>query len=105
LIKERATKAKHIQFVSGVNPINFWFSTFCWDMINYIIPCICLIITFVAFDITAYLQPVSHVGHMFLLLLLYGWAMLPFMYLLSFIFTVPSTGFVWLTMFNILSGT
>ena len=105
LIKERATKAKYIQFVSGVNPINFWFSTFCWDMINYIIPCICLIITFVAFDITAYLQPVSHVGHMFLLLLLYGWAMLPFMYLLSFIFTVPSTGFVLLTMFNILSGT
>lgn len=105
LIKERATKAKHIQFVSGVNPINFWFSTFCWDMINYIIPCICLIITFVAFDITAYLKPVSHVGHMLLLLLLYGWAMLPFMYLLSFIFTVPSTGFVWLTMFNILSGT
>ncbi|XP_071130810.1 phospholipid-transporting ATPase ABCA3-like isoform X2 [Mytilus edulis] len=104
LIKERATKAKHIQFVSGVSPINFWLSTFCWDMINYIIPCIFLIITFVAFNITAYLDPVSHVGHMALLLILYGWAMLPFMYLLSFIFTVPSTGFVWLTMFNILSG-
>lgn len=104
LIKERATKSKHIQFVSGVNPINFWLSTFCWDMINYIIPCICLMITFVAFDITAYLKPVSHVGHIFLLLVLYGWAMLPFMYLLSFLFTVPSTGFVWLTMFNILSG-
>lgn len=104
LIKERSTKAKHIQFVSGVNPVNFWLSTFCWDMINYIIPCFFLMMTFIIFDITAYLDPFSHVLHISLLLLLYGFAMLPFMYLLSFIFTVPATGFVWLTMFNILSG-
>ena len=39
-----------------------------------------------------------------LLFLLFGWAVLPFIYLMSFIFTVPSSGLVWLTMFNILSG-
>ena len=103
LIKERTTKAKHIQFVSGVHPINFWFSTFCWDMINFMIPCAVLLIVFWAFNITAYIVD-YHVFHLILLFVLFGWAMLPFMYLLSFLFTVPSSGFVWITMFNILAG-
>ncbi|KAK3091888.1 hypothetical protein FSP39_023469 [Pinctada imbricata] len=103
LIKERVTKAKHIQFVSGVHSFNFWFSTFCWDMINFMIPCAVLLFVFWAFDIKAYIIE-DHVGHLILLFLLFGWAMLPFMYLLSFLFTVPSSGFVWITMFNILAG-
>lgn len=103
LIKERATKAKHIQFVSGVQPFTFWASTFCWDLINYMIPCCILLFVLWAFDIKAYFID-AHAVHILLLLFLHGWAMLPFMYLLSFIFTVPSSGFVWLTMFNILAG-
>ena len=103
LIRERAIKAKHSQFVSGVHSLNFWLSTFTWDFINFLIPCVLLILTFAAFSMDAYTVD----GHWLMILLLfalYGWAMLPFMYLLSFIFNVPSAGFVWLTMFNILSG-
>ncbi|XP_048758710.2 phospholipid-transporting ATPase ABCA3-like isoform X2 [Ostrea edulis] len=103
LIKERATKAKHIQFVSGVQPFTFWASTFCWDLINYMIPCCILLFVLWAFGIEAYYID-AHAVHILLLMFLHGWAMLPFMYLLSFIFTVPSSGFVWLTMFNILAG-
>lgn len=103
LIKERATKAKHIQFVSGVQPLTFWASTFCWDLINYMIPCCILLFVLWAFGIEAYYIN-GHAAHILLLLFLHGWAMLPFMYLLSFIFNVPSSGFVWLTMFNILAG-
>ncbi|KAJ8317951.1 hypothetical protein KUTeg_003042 [Tegillarca granosa] len=104
LIKERDTKAKHIQFVSGVHAVNFWVSTFCWDMINFVIPCICLLVTFVAFGTPAYSSSFKHICQLFLLFILYGWSMLPLMYLLSFLFNVPSSGFVWLTMFNILTG-
>lgn len=103
LIKERATKAKHLQFSSGVNSYTFWPATFCWDMINYLVPAICLLLTFLAFNIEAYVVE-DHLVHITLLFVLYGFAMLPFMYLWSFLFTVPSTGYVWLTMFNILSG-
>ena len=39
-----------------------------------------------------------------LLFLAYGWAGLPFTYLASSLFDVPSSGLVWLTMFNIISG-
>ena len=103
LIKERATKAKHQQFVSGVSIFTFWMATFTWDMINFLMPAVCLLITLWAFDITAFITE-DHLFHIALLFILYGFAMLPFMYLWSFLFTVPSTGFVWLTMFNILSG-
>ena len=67
------------------------------------VPVVLLLVTFFAFGITAYTEGV-HWLHILLLFALYGWACLPFMYVLSFIFTVPASGFVWLTIFNILSG-
>ena len=103
LIKERSSKAKHSQFVSGVHSLTFWSSTFVWDFINYLIPCILLLVTFAGFGVTAYVGDWRFL-EILLLFVLYGWAVLPFMYNLSFIFTVPSTGMVWLTMFNILAG-
>lgn len=33
LIQERVTKAKHLQFVSGVSPLVYWLTNFCWDMV------------------------------------------------------------------------
>jgi len=104
LIKERAVKAKHNQFVSGVHAITFWASTFVWDYINYIIPCIGIIIAFAAFDIVPYVGN-GRWGEIFLLYVMFGWGTLPFMYLWSFAFDIPSSGLVWLTVFNILSGT
>lgn len=103
LIKERATKAKHLQFSSGVNSFTFWSATFTWDMINFLIPAVCLLFALLGFNVEAFVVK-DHVAHIALLFILYGFAMLPFMYLCSFLFTVPSTGYVWLTMFNILSG-
>ncbi|KXJ05547.1 ATP-binding cassette sub-family A member 2, partial [Exaiptasia diaphana] len=32
IVMERSSKAKHLQFVSGVNPIVYWFSNYLWDM-------------------------------------------------------------------------
>ena len=51
LVKERAAKAKHIQFVSGVNAVNYWFSTFAWDFINYSISALACLPILYAFDI------------------------------------------------------
>ena len=34
LIQERATKAKHLQFVSGVSPLVYWVANFFWDMVR-----------------------------------------------------------------------
>eukprot|EP00058_Branchiostoma_floridae_P010060 XP_002595548.1 hypothetical protein BRAFLDRAFT_117471 [Branchiostoma floridae] len=103
IVRERATKAKHIQFVSGVHSLTFWFSTFAWDILNYLVPCLLILVLLWGFDVKAYVED-GRVAMILLLFFLYGWAMIPMMYLASFLFTVPSTGFVRLTMFNIIAG-
>ncbi|GFS03123.1 ATP-binding cassette sub-family A member 3 [Elysia marginata] len=103
LVRERSIKAKHIQFVSGVHPVNFWLSTLVWDLVNYMVPCLLVIAVFFIFSIDPFTKDL-HSLYMILLFVLYGWAMLPYMYLFSFGFTVPSTAYVWITMFNIITG-
>jgi len=103
LIRERSIKSKHCQFVSGASSVTFWSATFVWDVINYLVPCAGILVAYAAFDVQAFVGDGRFLD-LLLLMLLYAWAVLPFMYLLSFIFTVPSSGYVWLTMFNILSG-
>ena len=103
VIRERSVKSKHCQFVSGAGSATFWSATFVWDMINYLAPCVGVLIAFAAFDIEAFIGD-GRFADILLLMLLYGWAVLPFMYVLSFVFAVPSSGLVWLTMFNIFSG-
>ncbi len=56
LIKERVTKSKHIQFVSGVSVFNFWASTFVWDYINFMFPAICIVIVIGAVNIEEFLK-------------------------------------------------
>ena len=34
LIQERVNKAKHLQFVSGINPAVYWFANYAWDMVS-----------------------------------------------------------------------
>lgn len=34
LIQERVNKAKHMQFISGVQPLLYWLANFIWDMVR-----------------------------------------------------------------------
>ncbi|KFP09539.1 ATP-binding cassette sub-family A member 3, partial [Egretta garzetta] len=104
LVSERAIKAKHVQFVSGVYVVNFWLSALLWDIINFLIPCALMLVIFQAFDVQAFTQD-SHLVDVMLIFLLYGWAIIPLMYLLSFFFSVAAMAYTRLTIFNILSGT
>lgn len=103
LVKERASDAKHLQFVSGVEAFNFWFATLLWDFVNYIFPCLCIMAVFAAFQQEG-LSTATGQGCLFLIFFVYGWCVLPFMYILSFMFTVASSAYARVTMFNIFSG-
>lgn len=103
LIKERSVGAKHLQVVSGVGPGAFWMSTFVWDLINYTIPVLCILVVFAGFNTEAYVND-GRLGIVFLIFMVYGWAVLPFVYLLHYLFKVPATGMVVVSMINLGSG-
>ncbi|XP_059408851.1 phospholipid-transporting ATPase ABCA1a isoform X1 [Carassius carassius] len=103
LIQERVNKAKHMQFISGVQPFLYWLANFVWDMCNYIVPATLVIIIFICFQQEAYVSS-TNLPVLALLLLLYGWSITPLMYPASFFFKIPSTAYVVLTSINILIG-
>ncbi|TRZ04431.1 hypothetical protein DNTS_016086, partial [Danionella cerebrum] len=103
LIQERVTKAKHLQFVSGVSPLVYWFANFFWDMLNYSISTAMVVGIFVGFDKKCYTSP-TNLPALVALLFLYGWAVTPMMYPLSYMFNVPSTAYVSLSCINLFIG-
>uniref|UniRef100_A0A1A7XIW1 P-type phospholipid transporter n=2 Tax=Iconisemion striatum TaxID=60296 RepID=A0A1A7XIW1_9TELE len=103
LIQERVSKAKHMQFISGVHPLLYWVANFMWDMCNYFVPATLVILIFICFQQKAYVSS-SNLPVLALLLLLYGWSITPLMYPASFFFKIPSTAYVVLTSINILIG-
>ncbi|KAF7649373.1 hypothetical protein LDENG_00142250 [Lucifuga dentata] len=103
LIQERISKAKHMQFISGVQPLLYWLANFVWDMCNYFVPATLVILIFVCFQQKAYVSS-TNLPVLALLLLLYGWSITPLMYPASFFFKIPSTAYVVLTSANILIG-
>ncbi|XP_053179119.1 phospholipid-transporting ATPase ABCA1 [Scomber japonicus] len=103
LIEERASKAKHLQFVSGVKPILYWLANFTWDMLNYTVPATMVVLIFISFQQQSYVSE-TNLPALILLLLLYGWSITPLMYPASFVFSVPSTAYVFLTSINLFIG-
>ncbi|XP_051232460.1 phospholipid-transporting ATPase ABCA1 isoform X2 [Dicentrarchus labrax] len=103
LIEERVSKAKHLQFVSGVKPILYWLANFTWDMLNYTVPATMVVLIFICFQQQSYVSE-TNLPALILLLLLYGWSITPLMYPASFVFSVPSTAYVVLTSINLFIG-
>jgi ATP-binding cassette subfamily A (ABC1) protein 1 len=103
LLEEREACFKQLQLVSGVKPYIYWTSNFAWDLLNYLIPCLLCLLLFLAFNVQAYVSAVN-LPCLALLLLLYGWACVPLMYPLNYLFKVPSTAFVVSSSLNVFVG-
>ncbi|XP_056678235.1 phospholipid-transporting ATPase ABCA7 isoform X2 [Monodelphis domestica] len=103
LIEDRVSQAKHLQFLAGLPPNLYWLGNFAWDMCNYLIPTILVVLIFLGFQQKAYVSP-QNLPALLLLLLLYGWSITPLMYPASFLFSVPSTAYVILTCLNLFIG-
>lgn len=103
LLEERSNNSKQLQFVSGVRPYVYWISNFIWDLINYIIPTVLCIIIFAIFGVQAYMSK-ENAPCLVALMLLYGWACIPLMYPLNYIFKIPSTAFVISSSMNVFIG-
>ncbi|KAL4635920.1 retinal-specific ATP-binding cassette transporter-like [Arapaima gigas] len=103
LIQERASNAKHLQFVSGVSPLIYWVANFFWDMVNYSLSTAMVVGIFIVFDKKCYTSAMN-LPALVALLLLYGWSVTPMMYPMSYMFNVPSTAYVSLSCINLFIG-
>ncbi|KAF5914236.1 hypothetical protein HPG69_005086 [Diceros bicornis minor] len=102
-VTERVSKAKHIQFVSGVYVLVYWLSALLWDFIIFFITC-CLLLGVCKYcQLDIYVTDYHFLDTM-LIFMLFGWSAIPLMYLLSFLFTRSTSAYIKLVLFNYLSG-
>lgn len=45
LVTESSIKSKHVQKVSGVYLSNFWLSALVWDLFNFLLPCLFMLVS------------------------------------------------------------
>lgn len=111
IIKERISKSKHLQFLSGVNGFHFWLSHFLWDFLYYMFATFLIFMIWTIFyqinilknDLKAFLTD-HRLGYTILLYILYGFSQIPMTYVMSFIFQIPASGFAWITIYNIITS-
>ncbi|XP_023224354.1 ATP-binding cassette sub-family A member 3-like [Centruroides sculpturatus] len=103
-IHERVTKCKLLQRMCGINAIVFWFIHLLWDFLIHVFCSFLLLIPFFIYSsINSTLEGCA-IGAMFFVLIIYGWASLPLIYLMSFIPNKSSTGFSLFTIVGITTG-
>ncbi|XP_032184454.1 ATP-binding cassette sub-family A member 3-like isoform X3 [Mustela erminea] len=102
-VTERINKAKHIQFVSGVSAINFWLSALLWDFMLYFIACCLLLVVFLLSGLDELTKNYRFLDTL-IIFMLFGWSVIPFTYLISFLFSSHTSAYIKLVMLNYFAG-
>jgi len=102
IVREREISAKHQQLISGASIVTYWISSYTWDLVIYLIPWAASCITVWAFNIAAFEG--DNLYALSLLFLLYGCAIIPFTYLVSFLFESHSTAQNIVLILNFITG-
>ncbi|CAK4700752.1 unnamed protein product [Aphanomyces euteiches] len=108
--KHPSHNSKHQQLVSGVSLPAFWLSNFAWDLLLYAVPCIFGLVAIYIFDITPFTGhncsscPSTPFAALIVVFVLFGFAIVAFCYILSYLFVEPSASQTYIIMINILLG-
>jgi len=54
IVNQRSNKAKHSQFISGVDAVGYWLAAFLWDLLSFAVPSVLIVIIVLAFQTKAY---------------------------------------------------
>lgn len=102
-IKERVTKAKLLQFVSGINVVMYWLTAFLWDYLLFIVIAFLMTLTIGVFQENGF-STFEELGRIFFVLIMFGFAVLPFVYIAAFFFNAPASGFTKMSIIFIFLG-
>uniref|UniRef100_A0A240PML2 ABC transporter domain-containing protein n=1 Tax=Anopheles atroparvus TaxID=41427 RepID=A0A240PML2_ANOAO len=103
-IRERVTKAKLLQLVSGVNRLTYWFTGFIWDYLTYAFVCIFIIITVAIFQEPGF-STGGEIFRLYSVFLFIGVPALPLTYLVTLYYDVAPAAFIRISVAYIVTGT
>ncbi|XP_004676587.1 PREDICTED: ATP-binding cassette sub-family A member 13 [Condylura cristata] len=103
VVRDRVTGAKRLQHISGLGYRTYWFTTFLYDMVFYLVSVSLCVTIIVAFQLTAFTFR-ENLAATALLLALFGYATLPWMYLMSRIFSSSDVAFISYISLNFIFG-
>ncbi|XP_006153330.1 ATP-binding cassette sub-family A member 3-like [Tupaia chinensis] len=102
-VNERTSKAKHLQFVSGVYAINFWLPALLWDFFIFFMACCLLLVVFIIAGVDLLIENYNFM-HTLFILMIFGWSVIPFIYLLSFLFSSSTGAYIKIMILNLIAG-
>ena len=102
-VKERVTNGKHLQRLSGVRISIYWLSYFLTDYLVYLISSLLIVLTFVLYKEEGLYQA-RQPWFLILGMIVHGFAILPCVYILSFIFAAPATAYARLCLLLTVAG-
>ncbi|CAM9360676.1 unnamed protein product [Chrysoparadoxa australica] len=103
VVKERETKSKHQQVVSGVSLHAYWVSTLVWDMAVFVATPVITIILLYSFQASSLYEDGGALP-LILLVFLYGPANAAFTYALSFLFSTYASAMTTILFINWVFG-
>ncbi|KAM6934409.1 glucosylceramide transporter ABCA12 [Xenentodon cancila] len=92
-VNEHQSGSKRLQHIAGISEAFYWSVNFFYDMVSYLIPVTLTIGVIAAFQIPAFTDR-QNLAAIALLLVLFGFATFPWMYLLSGIFKDGEMAFI-----------
>ncbi|CRK94334.1 CLUMA_CG007849, isoform A [Clunio marinus] len=92
-IKERVSQSKLLQFIGGANRLIFWLTSFLLDFILFTL-IMAIIVAIVFANQRENFKTGTEVGTLILIFTLYGFSVLPLIYLMSFLFEKSSTALI-----------
>lgn len=102
-IKERVSRAKLLQLVSGANLWTYWLTGWAFDFVQFLCTTFLLILTMFLYGEEGW-DTIPDLTRMLILFLTFIWAILPFIYLCSFVIDVPSAALTFIIMFGVFMG-
>ncbi|XP_070694461.1 uncharacterized protein abca12 [Pempheris klunzingeri] len=92
-VSEHHSGSKRLQHISGISEPFYWAVNFFYDMVIYLIPVTLTVGVIAAFQVPAFTDR-QNLGAVTLLLVLFGFATFPWMYLLSGVFRDAEIAFI-----------
>lgn len=91
-IRERTSRVKLLQVVSGLKRELYWFVNFIWDLVAFKLSCLVILIMLFGYQVDGWSNP-QPLATLLFIFFIFAFATLPMIYLFSFWISNPASGY------------